>query len=470
MKPGNRGYSRMSLSLSQRFDIGLLIEARDGPPPCPGAKPDQIGHGDTRPIVRPRELDLRVPGGFAQLKRMNLIWPTLSGAERHDWLEGLEVILPPRVDTETGLKLLPGGAVALRGSGPTLVCDPMETVTFSQAEVRHLRRVLRTRADVFTLLHTANGISIRPRVPGHLPPQAVTIVPNPAKLPIRVSFSGPIVIQWCLHGAVARPLVEVTGLLALAVSVAESPRVNDGHDAICPGPLFQSRMWQAMDAKDRWRLIGASLMGHVSDLVAGTVCDDLRRRLMERCASGENNLAARIAQALAVLPSCFALDPELFPGAPPPAWRHAMVQVRGSAHPRTLLGMDRLTDPVTVIRVLRDAMEYAEVMAFDKDGVTLPGGPAALHSDTALFLARTAGSRGRLAVVIPTPASPVDLYVLAENVAYMTGVRVVASAPSWGFCHRVGPGGEEAGNAGWFGMGAGLDEADGVLGDVEPGL
>jgi hypothetical protein len=117
---------------------------------------------------------------------------------------------------------------------------------------------------------------------------------------------------------------------------------------------------------------------------------------------------------------------------------------------------------------LRDSLEHAEVMAFDEDGDTVLGGPVALHSDAALFLARKAGALGRLGVAIPTPLSPLDFYALTHEVALVSRARIIAVAPAWGFCHRVGPDGEETGNAGWFGMGVGLDEVDDLLGDIEP--
>jgi hypothetical protein len=96
------------------------------------------------------------------------------------------------------------------------------------------------------------------------------------------------------------------------------------------------------------------------------------------------------------------------------------------------------------------------------------GGPVALHSDAALFLARKAGPLGRLGVAIPTPVSPLDLYALTHEVALVSQARIIAVAPGWGFCHRIGPDGEESGNAGWFGMGVGLDEVNDLCGDSEP--
>jgi hypothetical protein len=60
-----------------------------------------------------------------------------------------------------------------------------------------------------------------------------------------------------------------------------------------------------------------------------------------------------------------------------------------------------------------------------------------------------------------------ELYALTHEIALVSRARIIAVAPAWGFCHRIGSDGEESGNAGWFGMGVGLDEVDDLLGDVE---
>jgi hypothetical protein len=457
----------MVLSQSRASDIPSLADTSIDAISWPAAISGPTAYQDNRTDDNLIALDLRGSAGFGELRRVNDIWPTLPASERREWLRRREIILPPRVVEETEVALLPGGAVAVRGPDSLLVCDPVEAAIFNHAEVKHLRRVLRTRADVYTLMHTADGVIPRQRVPKSLPPQAVTIVPNPTRLPIRVSFAGPILIQWGLNGAVARPLVPAPSLIALAVGIAPSSRIRTGPGLVQHGPMIVSETWQAADAADRWKLISAAVTRHLDELVAGTVCDELRLALGEACVAGQKSLAPRIAKALAVLPTCFAADPDSYPGSPPPAWRHAMSYICESLHPRAFLGMDKLTDPVAAIRSLRDTLEHADVMAFDEAGDALPGGPVPLRGDAALFLARKAGLHGRLAVAIPTPASPVDLYSLTYEVAQVTQGRIIAVAPGWGFCHRIGPDDEENGNAGWFGMGAGLDELDIVLGDIE---
>jgi hypothetical protein len=176
----------------------------------------------------------------------------------------------------------------------------------------------------------------------------------------------------------------------------------------------------------------------------------------------------RTAEGLAMLPSCFQQDPASVPGAPAD-WLIGTAYLQDSTGNFALLGVDDVSSPFTTIRALRDAIDDGEVLAFGENGDALADRAVPLHSDAALFVARKAGTRGRLGIVVRSPASPVDLYVQAHEVACSTGTRITAIAPCWGFCHRVGPDGVEAGNAGWYGMGAGLDEVDSLIGDFEFG-
>ncbi len=457
----------MIVSLAHAPGAARPAEAMDSASGWLNAIPETTLQNDHRAVHQRNSLDLRDHTGFTQLRRMNLLWPELS-ADRRDWLDHTDIMLPPCEVGQTEVVLLPGGAVALRSPTELLVCDPVEAAVFNQAEVRQLRRLLRGRGDVSTLLHIGDGVTLQRRVPKHLPPQAVSVVPNVGKLPFRFGFNGPALIQWGHHGAVARPLVTGSALLALAVSLAAAPRTGGGPGLVRGGQVIVPETWRAVDAEDRCRLVAVSLMEHLSDLVANVVCDDLRFGLMEACVEGPECLAARIARALAVVPTCFAADPEAIPGAPPPVWRQAMEQIREATHPRAMLGLDHLIDPLAATRSLRNSLEHAEVMAFDEAGDAVLGGPVALHSDASLFLARMAGPLGRLGVAIPTPVSPLDLYAMTHEVALVSQARIIAVAPGWGFCHRIGPDGEESGNAGWFGMGVGLDEVNDLCGDSEP--
>ena len=90
-----------------------------------------------------------------------------------------------------------------------------------------------------------------------------------------------------------------------------------------------------------------------------------------------------------------------------------------------------------------------------QDGVT-----ASLGSDAALFVARRAGDGGRIGVLIEPHACATRTLHSGADIAKEAGGSVIAAAPCWGFCHRIAANGREAGNAAWFGMGAGLDELD----------
>jgi hypothetical protein len=424
-------------------------------------RPSRVGSGvtpvDSRPLHGPSRLDPEALSGLAQLERISLVWQDLPDRKRRAWLRSREIVLTPATLHEDDIALLPGGAVTVRGPDAILVCDPAEATTFDETEAARLRRVLRGRADVATLLHGADGVVLCSRIPKSLPSQAVTIVPDAAKLPIRISFAGAFLIQWGVRGAVGWPLVEAPAPFALAASIAASPLVSGGQEPIA------SETWQAPDVEGRFDLIAPALTGHMASILGDTVCDELRQAIADTCVEGEECLARQIAEGLAMLPACFVADPDALPGAPPGVWRQGIAHIQAHEKPLALLGMDNGLAAIMAMRALRDSMEDAELLAFGEDGAILHGGPVALHSDAALFLARKAGPRGRLGVIVAAPALPVDLYALAYEVAARTGERVTGIAPCWGFCHRIGPEGEEAGNAGWFGMGAGLDEMDALL-------
>ena len=454
--------------LSQSCALAAPPPARDtGARPCLTAAPDVTARRGGQDINLPFELDLRSHAGFARLRRMNLLWPELPDSKRRAWSRNLEIVLPPRALAARDIALLPGGAVTIRDQNAILVCDPAEANTFNETEAKRLRRVLGVRADVATVSHAGEGIVLTRRVPKSLPPQAVTVVPDASKLPVRTGFTGAVLIQWSTRGAVAWPLVAAPPTFALAASIAATPLAESRPGLVRQASPLAPETWSADDAEARFQLIAPALGEHAVDVIADTVRGDLRDALIGVCVRGSESLAWRIAQGLAMLPSCFLEDPAAIPGSPPASWRQAADHVRDATENLVLLGLDNMFGPVATIRALRDVIEDAEVLAVAGNGDALPGGPVPLHCDTGIFLARQAEEHGRLGLVMPMPASPVDLYTLAHDVAAMTGVRVIAVAPAWGFCHRVAPSGEESGNAGWFGMGAGLDEVDVMFADGE---
>src|ERR1700683_3089325 len=168
----------MVVSLSHAFDAARPAEATGGTPRCLDVTPDTTFQHDNQAVMQPNSLDLRELGGLSQLRRMSLLWPELSVTEQHAWLKSRKIMLPPCEIGKPEVALLPGGAVALRGPNEMLVCDPVEAAIFNQAEVKQLRRLLRGRGDITTLLHISGGVMLHSRVPKQLPPHAVWIVPN----------------------------------------------------------------------------------------------------------------------------------------------------------------------------------------------------------------------------------------------------------------------------------------------------
>jgi hypothetical protein len=429
---------------------------------CLTVQPGMTALLDSCDIDQAANLELRTSAGYAQPQTISLFRP--DPPRRRTRQEDIEFILRPRQLTTRDIALLPGGAVTIRGPDAILVCDPAEAISFNATEAHRLHRGLAARVDVSTLSHTAKGIVLSARVPKLLPPQAVTIAPDATKSPIRTPFTGPVLIQWGIRGAVAWPLVTAPAAFAVAASIAASPLVRSGSGLINSISAIASDSWYAEDAEARSRLIAPALAEHLNDTLAAS---DPRLDLMAAFMEGSDGLVRRIGEMLGMLPSCFLPDPAAIPGAPPAAWRHGIAHIFNAADNLALLGLDRMLAPIATIHALRDLIDDAELLAFDDDGAPLPGSPTPLRSDTAMLLARNIAAHGRLGLAIPTPASPVDLYALAHDAAGVTGSQITAIAPCWGFCHRIDTDGEECGNAGWFGMGAGLDEMDVPLADFE---
>ena len=403
-------------------------------------------------------LDLSTPAALARLRHVALVWSGWAAEDQIAWLRRQDIALPPRLLTESDIAIMPGGAVAIRGPEGIVVCDPVEALSFTESETRRLRTALRRRADAVHLLHTDNGVEEVAQLPKSLPPQAVTIVPEASRLPGRASMTGPALVQWCLGGAVAWPMVAAPAAFALAGSVSAVP-VTRGDEPVV------TEHWHAPDLELRCRLLGPGIAEHASDLLTDEVTDELRHAIVEACLSNRNSLVRRIAIGLAMLPACFHADATLPPGGQPAAWKRGIARVRQAA--QVLLGVENIADPLWAIRVLRNLLEHTDALVFAELGDTLLDEPVSLWEDAALFLGRRTPPNGRIAVIVPVLASPVDLYALASTVATSLRTPVTAVAPCWGFCHRIAPDGTEAGNAAWFGMGAGLDEMDVLIGDID---
>ena len=407
---------------------------------------------NTHPERMPIELDLGDPTSLALLQRIDLAWPQVASEQRARWLECLRVTLPIRPVSTGNIALLPGGILVARHPAAVLVGDPLGTVALRYAEADQVRRVLTGRPGAANLMHAEGGVLLQPWLPELPPPQSVTIVPEAGNLPGMAACTGPAIIQWFPAGATVWPPVPAPPLLALAASVAAVPV---GQDAQPVPPEFRTLVTTIRGCTRRQPaspIISASCCRprsattfvspwQISASMAGTVSRAswrmlwLRFRLLSRQCAG---LSRRTAHFL-------DLGAEL---------------LRRARRPLVLLGLEGCPEPRRSIAVLREAIQDTSALVFhetmdEQDGVT-----ASLGSDAALFVARRAGECGRIGVLLEPQLTPLELYTLAADIAKEAGSGVLAVAPCWGFRHRIAANGWEAGNAAWFGMGAGLDELD----------
>jgi len=417
-----------------------------------------LRYGDVQhPITY--ELDLCGAAAITRLRLIAAFWPAWPTETRQLWLQRQEIALPPRALSDQDVAILPGGAVTVRGPDGILVCDPAEAVTLSAIEARELRAALRRRTDAIHLLHGDSGIVRNLRLPVRLPPQAVTIVQDASRLPGHLASAGPVLIQWCRKGAVAWPMVEAPLPFALAGSVAAMP-------VAARGQALATGHWDGPDVEARCRLLGPGIAEHASDILTDEIPDDLKDALIDSCIAGRDGLIRRIAAGLAMLPVCFQAEASMPPGGRPLAWRNAIAHIEQTAPPQALLGFENVADPVTALRALRTLLDFPNALVVTEVSGVNDAEPVPLRHDAALFLGRRTLSPARIGVIVPVPAMPVDLYALASSLAGRIGTAVTAVAPCWGFCHRIDADGAEVGNAGWFGMGAGIDEMDVLIGDV----
>lgn len=401
----------------------------------------------------PVDLDLADPATHAALCSIDLDWPQIAAEQREEWLQNVRVSLPIRQIATGDIALLPGGIITARHPTTCLVCDPQQAVTLDDDAARQVRRVLAGRAGVATLINTEDGVTLRSVLPDLLPPQCASIVGDASNLPGSAAFAGPVVIQWFATGATMWPMLPAPPALALAASIAAAPLSEDASPTA-------AEFWDASDAETRQNLLATSLENYLCELLPAELSDDLRFGLMDHCVAGNECLASELAEMLAAVPACFRADPKLCPGEPASSWSNGVALLRRARRPLAMLGIERCTDPRRAVEALREAIADESAVIFHETSEAPRGVSALLNSDAALFVARWAGRGGRLGVILETHQTPSSLYALASELARSAGATVVAAAPCWGFCHRIAHNGSESGNAGWFGMGVGLDELD----------
>lgn len=403
------------------------------------------------------EIDLADPAGMALLARLDICWLHMSGKEQAKCLRDKHFTISISVPAVSGIVILAGGIVALRTPEGVLVADPLSAVTLSAVAARRLETVLRSRRNVMTLVHDTAGVTSQPGVPAKFSPQTVTVVAAASRLPHSAGMSGPALVQWCRGGATAWSLRAAPPLAVLAAHAASLAVVHGG----VPVP---AAFWSAPDSASRQDRIADSVAELANGLLGDDISDDLRRTVIDCCIAGPDSLASRIADVLGAIPACFHAGASQSPGEPPAAWRHgaALLHELGADH--VMLGLRDVAHPHRAIAALRSTLSDVAAMLFLEAGTDARRATVALGSDAAEFLTRRAGPHGRIGVIIPSAATcPADLYAIAHGLTAGANATVVISAPCWGLCHQIASDFSEAGNAGWFGMGAGLDELDIVV-------
>jgi len=400
------------------------------------------------------DIDLAEACRTGVLAVLDAHWPQLSVAQRADCLQDIRFTLSVPAQDASGVCLLPGGVLALCAPEGILVADPLSTVTFSAAEAQALSASLRRRKDALTVLHAPEGIVCQAGVPAAPAPQSATILPGIHKLAKCAGMDGIGLIQWGFGGAVAWALRAAPPLVALAVRAHALQVLPD--DAPLPAEL-----WAAAGSAACAERVAPGLAELVNDLLCGEVSDDLRHALLLSCIAGNGSLAAGIGAVLSAVPSCFQADSSRPLGTLPGEWPNGCALLDLAVPGHVLFGIEAMADPLHMIGVLREVFPGPDAALFLEAGVASRCATVSVGTEAAKFVARRAGAEGRIGLVVRCEhATPADLYGLADRLACEGAATVTVSAPALGFCHRIGRNGEEAGNAAWFGMGAGLDELD----------
>jgi hypothetical protein len=401
------------------------------------------------PLARVDAYDLTGPAGMALLRRFDAQFHRMPPATRAEALPGLRLVLPLAERAE-GLLVLPGGALAWRDGGGVLVCDPGSAI--GVAEAAALWQAAEA-AGGLCIRHGRQGLGI---AGGPRPPcQAATLLPQAAGLaallPAVAEWRGPAMIHWQDGGAAVWEMVPAPPALALAASLAG--------EALEPGAVLPRFHW-AMSADEGYQHLSSGLAAHLDEVLGSEVSDALRFALVAQWTDGEDSMASRLADGLALLPSAFAAEPAQPAGmAPLGGWPRAAARLRPG---QALLGIAAAEAANAWDATLRQRflMLARELLP---EGAQLAteapcSGPAPLHGLAADRLVRQ-DCPACAVLVPPGPGeAPQDLLRHAAALAPALGVPLLLAVPGWGLCHLLDPaGGRGSGNGTAYGLGAALE-------------
>jgi len=401
--------------------------------------------------------DLSTAMGMALLRRFDAQLRRIGDADAQRAAVRSLSCRAPLSSRATGLLVLPGGALALRREETVLVCDAASTCAVAGPAVAALRQQL-AGAPLHSVVHMADGLLLQAGLPAAATAQAATLVEPAALLsdlwPQAAEWRGPALLRWGQGGAVAWEMVPAPAPLALGASVVGEP--------LTEGEPLPRDLWDAPSGDDCYQLLSTGLSAYLDELLGNEVSDLLRFELADHWTDGEESLASLLADGLGLLPSCFAV-----PAAQPVGlaalqdWPRAAAAIASAETPMALLGIApqdwswewRPEARQAFLRQVRQAFPAEAAMLLTE------GTAAALLPLPQIGADREArGALSALAVLLPLPATPLELLLLGQRVAQGCGGPVQLAAPAWGLWHRCDPQGRaEAGNGGWYSPGSGLE-------------
>lgn len=402
------------------------------------------------PLARVTAYDLTTPAGMALLRRFDAQFHRLPVDGRAASLTSLQLVLPLAERAE-GLLVLPGGALAWREGETILLPDPGSAI--ASMEAAPLRRAA-LAVEGLTIAHDAAGLCLAGA--GSPARQSATLLPQASALasllPALAEWRGPAVIHWHGEGAVVWEMVPAPPPLALAVSLAGEPLV--------PGASLPRFLWAMAGADETYQLLSSGLSAHLDEVLASEISDALRFALVAQWTDGEESLASRLADGLALLPSAFTAEVAQPAGLPVLAgWPHVAARLRPA---QALIGIAAAEAADRWDAALRQAF-LAAMREMLPAGTCLlaeaaRAEPAPLGDLTADRLIR--GSAPAFAAMMPLAAAdrPATLLRQVNTLALRLGVPVLLAVPDWGLWHLLDPAGSSGcGNGMGYGLGAALE-------------